>query len=112
MANLIKVQLASPKFGVSNSKETEILLYDDVGPLNSWEPTDSTSFTITGKSTMVWHSSTKIVDCRGGGLAPVIVLKEFDLDKPQISEQKKPAENNDSGDFPTGECEWMIVEVS
>lgn len=112
MANIIKVKLASPNFDVSNSKETEIILYDDAGPLNSWEPTDSTSFTITGKSTMVWHKSTNIVECRGGGLMPLINLKDFDLDNPQVSELKKEAENNDSGDFPLGECEWMITEVS
>lgn len=109
MASKINVQLANPGFANAGAT-TDIVLYDDVGPLNSWEPLIPGAFTVEGKSTMVWASHEKLVNCRGGGLASLLRLSDFDLDNLAI-DQQGPGENQDSGDFPTGQCEWKITQV-
>ena len=51
MSTVIRLELASHDFS-KPAKSAEIILYDDIGPLNSWKPLDQTSFTVNGKQLM------------------------------------------------------------
>jgi hypothetical protein len=110
MADKITVELASPDFNLPTANKTTIALYDDPGPLNGWEPLVAGDFTLEGKSTMVWSSAEKLINCRGLGVGAVLKLLDFDLDDPKVRLQGK-AENQDTGNFPTGRCEWKITAV-
>lgn len=110
MADKISIRLASPDFGLPGANVTDIVLYDDPGPLNAWEPLVPGAFSVQGKSTMAWASGEKMVNCRGLGVGAVLKLLNFDLTDPKV-DQQGPAENQDTGDFPTGQCEWKITAV-
>jgi hypothetical protein len=110
MADKITVTLASPDFEVPGHVTTDIELLDEVGPLNEWRPLTSGAFSIDGKLPMSWASGAKVVNCRGGGAVPLLVLNDFDLDAPAV-DQKGSGSNYDSGDFPAGACKWRISAV-
>lgn len=102
MADKIIVELSSPDFSNKNSITTKIQLLDDAGPLNSWMPMDAGAFGIDKKAIMTWDHVGRLINCRGAGVVPILILRDFDLDDPKVGQIGSAENNSDGNDFPNG----------